>query len=273
MHKVLLLSDVHYSVDSKVHERRWFPWVVSFIGLFSSRLPVKFLSWWDNYSQQQFEKVAQHAQNSNYELAVCLGDMTPGVNERGLVSKKAIKEARLARNSIDACADKMFYVFGNHDLGYGLGQKINMDENIVTATDVYQTEVYYSKVVHNRKFIFINSEIGQSTNYTKLLWEKQIEFLDKELEGDMMSFVYMHDVNKLKDRALSAVVAKHAEKIEKVIGGDLHSKSLGKLVRNFLPHSKKIEIISSPIGFLGYDAGFAELHIYDDRSVVLHVNI
>ena len=83
MFRILLFSDVHYSKNSLPEEKRWYPEIVSLLSVFSPHLAQKFLNFCDRYTQRHFAIFAQTISQQKYDVAICLGDMTPGVMESG----------------------------------------------------------------------------------------------------------------------------------------------------------------------------------------------
>ena len=119
MVRILVFSDLHYSRNSTFEEARWFPEIVSLLRFFSDKLARKFLDFCDNRYKPGISKLLKLASKKEYDFAICLGDLTTGTLEGGLISDKAKLEALEIRRELDKLFNrKLHIILGNHDLGF-----------------------------------------------------------------------------------------------------------------------------------------------------------
>jgi predicted phosphodiesterase len=268
MYRILLFSDIHYSTNSLHEEKRWYPGVVSLLDIFSKRAGQRFLNFCDRHTHRHFKTFSDAMEGRNFDAAVCLGDMTPGTKEMGLISEKARAEAIELKERLRHMFDcPLYFVLGNHDVGYvapigykngGMSQK-----SLQSALEIYNIDPFYTFRLNGYKFIVLTSALIDSGNAFEEAAENQLRFLKAELEYDGKIFLLIHSPFVFFNQKLRAII--HASKnIEAIICGDVHHRLIGHVVNWFLPIHQKVLFISSIIGFFGTGRGFAELTL--DRS-------
>ena len=201
--KILIFGDIHYSKNSLPEEKRWYPELVSFLEFFSERWARRFLRFCDNYSQHHFKHFIEYLENINdeYDAVICLGDMTPGAMESGLITEKARQEAvELKEKLKSVIKSPLYFVFGNHDLGYfaPIGYKKGgaSIESLHLASRIYGAKPFYSFKTDNGKFIVLSDALmarNKGNGEMKKLKEQQFEFLKKELGygANLLSSIYL----------------------------------------------------------------------------------
>lgn len=272
MARILIFGDIHYSKNSLPEEKRWYPELVSFLEFFSERLARKFLRFCDNYSQRHFKNFIEYLKNINdeYDVAICLGDMTSGAMESGLITEKARQEAiELKEKLKSVIKSPLHFVFGNHDLGYfaPIGYKKGgaSIESLRLASRIYGAKPFYSFEIHDRKFIILGDALmarNKGNGEMKKLKEEQFEFLKKELESDEEFFIFIHSPFALYNKEFQKIIRKNYGKIKGIVCGHAHSSLIKHFVAPAFPFSKKLVIIPSVIGFfgfMGFTRGFTEL--------------
>lgn len=266
MARILLFSDIHYSKNSLPSEKRWFPEIVSLLGIFSGRLATGFLYFWDSYTQRCSETFLSAVSGEKYDAAFCLGDMTPGVRESGLASEKSVQEAdELKEKLFRVMRYPLHFVLGNHDVGYTapIGYKrggITL-VSLEKAVDVYREKLFYTIVVGNTKFCVITSSLAMTDVRFEEWKKRQFDFLQGELAQSEKIFLLFHDPFALRDVTLRGIIGNNLPKIEKIICGDVHAVFIGRMLSFLLPFSDKIIFTPSICGFLGFGRGFVETAI------------
>lgn len=266
MLRILLFSDIHYSKNSLPSEKRWFPGIVSLLGLFSARIAVIFLRLWDYYSQRCLGRFSDAVSGEKYDAAFCLGDMTPGVLESGLISDKSVDEANELRKKLfHALQYPLYFVLGNHDVGYRapIGYKKGgmTLRSLEKAVNVYHTKPFYTVVAGDTKFCVIASSFITAGNSFGDLKKQQFAFLKNELLKNEKMFLLLHDPFVLRDGASREIIRNNLSKIEKIICGDVHAVFIGRILSFLLPFSDKIVFVPSVCGFFGLGRGFVEMKI------------
>lgn len=266
MSRILLFGDVHYSKDSSFEECRWYPHVVALLRLFSRRSVERFLAFWDFRTRLNFTAFLASAA-ANYDAAICLGDMTPGVREAGLVSTKSIREAREAKRLLDTTLGiPCHFVLGNHDVGYrgtfprregGISKS-----SLRTASEVYGVPPFYSFTVGEEKFVALASCLFGNNRDLEEMRHKQLRFLRTQLDGGKSIFLLLHDPFPLFRPELRNVLTANEHRIAAIFCGGTHVRVFGTMVAKFLPFSRKVIPIPAIMGVGGvFGAGYAELLI------------
>lgn len=272
MPRILIFSDPHYSTDSRIEERRWFPEATFLLNALSRRWAERFLHFWDRLSQRSFARFSEKVRGEPYAAAVCLGDMTPGVNSSGLISEKARQEAigfRQKLSELFSCP--LFFALGNHDLGYamlvGQGRAGASLTSLRTAQGTYNTEPFYTATLGGKRCIFIASDIVMNGKKLADLHAKQLAFLRRELAGHGKALLFFHSHRSLYQDELQHIVREQAGNIEAIVCGDTHSRRIGQVMSLFLPSiiARKIVFVPAVTGFFGLRRGFVELTIDGPR--------
>jgi len=290
--RIALVSDPHYSTDSKESEEKWFPWFCTLLRKInpSGRLVKKFLDFWDRKTQEAFENVIGRVKKLQpYDLLVGLGDYTPGANESGMLTQKTRKQYAIFKKVLDKinCLKKL--IWGDHDAGYRfnvkkrIGVKIGTEaggvsvESVKAATQLIG-DPFGCFWVDKIKFIFISTNLvrnvgSASPEELKDLKIKQETFLAKTLyESHEKVFVLLHDPTALhKETAVRKILDSHQQKILAIIHGHMHAGFVQKLnmlapVYFGLCLEYKTILVPASWGFMGIGGGFAIMKIYDDGT-------
>ena len=272
MSKILIFGDIHYSKNSLPEEKRWYPELVSFLEFFSEHWARKFLHFCDNYSQRHFKHFIEYLKNRNdeYDIAICLGDMTSGAMESGLITEKARQEAiELKEKLKSAIKSPLYFVFGNHDLGYfaPIGYKKGgvSIESLHLASRIYGAKPFYSFKTDNRKFIVLSDALmarNKGNGEMLSLKNKQFDFLKQELASGTESFILIHSPFALYNKELQKIIRENYEKIKGIVCGHAHSSLIKYFAGPFFPFFRKLFFVPSVIGFFGFlsfTRGFTEL--------------
>ena len=284
--KILLFSDPHYSTNSLIEEEKWFPPVCSILPNF---LAKKFLQFWDKMTQGAFIKMLNKAKRETYDLAIGLGDYTPGANESGMITDKSIGQF----NSFKRILDQMIschkiLVWGDHDAGYRFevskktGVKIGTEQGGMSdlsaenagkllGSPFYDFEMGPAKFFHISTNLIKNVDENDS-NYLQILKKNQVWYLDSCLERSItnLNFVLLHDPTALTPESeIRKVLDKHKKKITAIIHGHLHAEFARKLtmlspVSRDLCQNFKTVLVPASWGMMGIGAGYKVLEI--DRN-------
>ena len=97
--RILVFSDVHFSVRTKIGERRWY---YPMERMLPGKLANLFLQYWDFETQRCFQKMLDRASRLKpFNFLIDLGDGTPGDSQRGLITEKTQQEYLRYRKFID----------------------------------------------------------------------------------------------------------------------------------------------------------------------------
>lgn len=286
-YKILLFADPHRSVDSKIEEEKWFPPICNFLMKIGNPFGLleKFLSFWDRTTQYAFNRVLIEAERIGpYDLAIGLGDYTPGTNESGLVTPKS----RLEFSEFDKILSKYIHcirklVWGDHDNGYKFGVNIGSknggltEESVKWASEMLGQPFGVFTIGEGTKFIYVATNLvrnvnGKSSEKLRLLKAEQEIFLAEALNSarEKMVFVLMHDPTALVcESATRKILDSHAGKITAVIHGHLHAEFSAWITRIFSPvyrglcRKYKMILVPASWGMMGIGGGFKVLNIHE----------
>lgn len=270
MPRILIFGDIHYSKDSLPEEKRWYPELVSFLEFFSERLARKFLAFCDSYANRHFEDFLKYMEGGEYDAAICLGDMTSGAMESGLITEKARQEAiELKEKLRNVIKSPLYFVFGNHDLGYfaPIGYKKGgaSIESLNLASRIYGAKPFYSFDIDNRKFIVLSDALmarNKGNGEMQILKNKQFDFLKKELVASAEAFIIVHSQFALYNKEFQKIIRENYGKIRGIVCGHAHSSLIKYFAGPFFPFFRKLVFVPSVIGFFGFMSftrGFSEL--------------
>ena len=113
MQRVLVIADPHYSTDSGLGDQKWDP--------NKKDLAQEFLDKWDIATQNGLRSALEAAKGYGpFDLVLSLGDNTPGHNERGIHTARAVEEYEKFRSVISEFFPEVPFktALGNHELGY-----------------------------------------------------------------------------------------------------------------------------------------------------------
>lgn len=271
MYRILIFSDIHYSKNSLPQEKRWYPEIVFLLSILSDRLAQRFLDFCDHCTRRHFKTFEDAVAKQNFDAVFCLGDMTPGAQERGLISGKSRAEAvELKEKLIRMFGNQPHFVLGNHDTGYvaPIGYKkggISM-ESFEIALKIYDGKPFYKLRFGDYKYVALTSALVGQKGKLEEIEQRQLEFLKKELSDNGKCFLLIHSPFAFFNRKMRQTI-NNAENIEAIIYGDTHHRLVGKIVGWFVPVSQRMIPVPSVIGFFGIGRGFLELII--DREYEL----
>ncbi len=113
MKRILVFSDPHWSLNSAINEKRWWP--------HRRGLNEISLKCWDWITRLDFEAVMLTAKKFGpYDQVLSLGDNVPGVGERGLCNNRAVREYRDFMRVVGHYFPGVPFTsaVGNHEAGY-----------------------------------------------------------------------------------------------------------------------------------------------------------
>lgn len=290
--KVLIFSDPHYSTKSEKGEEKWFPPLCDFLEERGYHAMLqKFLNFWDTVTQRAFRSMVKKAKDSEpYDLAIGLGDYTPGANEKGMLTEKThlqYVDFESILKSIEVHSKLL--VWGDHDVGYRFnvgsktGVKIGTEKGGISIESV-QAAIkliglpfgFFSMGAAN--FIFISTNLIRNVdeNSDRALWVLKIEqesFLAKTMRDSAGNiFLLLHDPTVLtKETAVRKILDSYSNKITAIIHGHLHaefSRLFAKTSPTYRGLCRKYKTILAPApwGFMGIGGGFLVMNIYENGT-------
>jgi len=293
MKKILFISDPHYSLRSEKEEDKWFPPICDFLEKMGWHEAIKrFLNFWDVVTRRAFELMLKKAKTLEpYDLAIGLGDYTPGANERGMLTQKTQFQFIHFKNLFDnliVCPKKL--VWGDHDVGYlfnvskKTGIKIGTESGGVSAESVrIATNLigppFGTFSINGINIVFIATNlirnVGESSDERLLrLKLDQENFLAETLRSSTGSvYLLLHDPTSITDEtAIRKIIDSHREKITAIIHGHLHAEFSRWITWIFSPAYRtlyreyKTILVPASWGMMGIGGGFLVINIHDDET-------
>lgn len=285
--RILTFTDAHFSVDTKIEEARWWPPAERIL---PEKIANKYLQRIDSLTQECFyEMLSQASKLKPFDCIIGFGDGTPGTNQRGIITDKAMKERLRYREIIDEFFPKTEkrFLWGNHDTGFyskstsifSLGSQIGyMDKKSYNLAEKIIGPPWGSFRLDNFVFLLLNSEIIRASRRKKPVLPDRSFFNGQEKEQerfveDVLNsstdqvILAIHNPSKLK--FLSSVLEKHKDRICLTLAGHYHilfsRREKEREIRRELPWIK-LEIIPNTWGgisennrLFGGKGGFAVL--------------
>ena len=287
--RILLFSDPHYSVDSRIEEEKWFPPICTWLEKIQKKFKLqtnlveKFLSFWDRLTQKKTELIFEEAKKHGpYDFIIGLGGYTPGTNESGMITKKSVEQFMIFKKLFHKYfpLTLSLFVWGDHDAGYKFdvsgktGMKIGTETGGISVESVMSAKIligmpYGTSIMNNARFIYLSTNLirnvdKNSSDELKILAEKQMEYVIHELleaRSDYLTFLLLHDPTALK---LNGQIMDAIEANGNVIifHGHMHAGFSAFIARIFYPFyqhlCKRFEtyIVPAPWGMFGIGGGF-----------------
>lgn len=282
--RIGIFSDLHFSVDSQSAEHKWFPAIYDLLARYSQRCAQSFLDFWDRLTCfWAAVSLTRLAQKGPFDFFVNCGDTTPGTDEEGMRSEKAIWQARRAEELIRGhVGDGVIYTApGNHDLGYfstipGARCKGPSDESAQNYEELFGP-LWQTTVVKGIRLVFLYSYLlfrleADFSEHPELLSRKrdQERWLREELPKTVEPLlIFLHDPTILPR------IFCHLEpvrgRIIQVVAGHVHSRFLGWILKWRYREWQRLplQIVPAPWGWcgLGRKGGSLILTIYGDNTV------
>lgn len=186
-------------------------------------------------------------------MVIDLGDGTPGVNQKGLISSRAQQERleyqRILSQAFPAATK--FYLWGDHDVGYRDFLWKIVESKITRESFQIAREIlgpaWSSAVVGDFRFVFLNSEVTRNSPkpFLSKLRKEQQHFLEDTLKyAKRKVIIAIHDPFQIE--TFREILNRYLSKIELTLAGHFHLR-IGKLLK--LGKRKiNLKIIPSPWG-------------------------
>jgi len=291
--RILLFSDPHFSVDSKIEEEKWFPPICSLLSRFSDKMVERFLRFWDNITQKAFVKMLKVSKHyAPYNFVVGLGDYTPGANESGMLTFKTVEQYRKFENILNSFPDiPRLLVWGDHDVGYCFnvsgktGIKIGTEQGGVSVASVKAAEKligppFGEMDIGPAKFIYLSTNLVRNVGESSDAFLRELKAEQESRIADMLwksqsrlNFLLLHDPTAiLPGTTMREIIDSHSGKITAIVHGHLHAGFSARLTRVFykpyqcLCEKYEVILVPAPWGMFGVGGGFLILNLFDDGS-------
>lgn len=253
--EILVFSDVHFSVNTKIEEARWYPPAERIL---PERIALKYLRRIDGQTQKCFYEMLSRASRLKlFDYIIDLGDGTPGTNQRGIITLKAVKERLLYQKIISEFfpETKRKFLWGNHDTGFyskstailSFNSQIGyMDKKNYDLAEKFIGSPWQSFELGNFVFLLLNSEIIRASrasvspdrSFFKEQEQKQEKFIEDVLSnGSGKIILAIHDPSKLK--FILPILENYKDRICLTLAGHYHALSQEQIRRRF-PWGEKI---------------------------------
>ena len=220
---------------------------------------------WKKNNEKNIERFYKDIKKETYSFMIDLGDFSECLySERGLVTKNDLEIIKNHKSDREIKLDfnEMYYIPGNHDLGYI--SEISRDEGggiSKKSIDNYQSvfgPLFYSFIKDNIRYIMLSSSLlieslshidnSDDKKFILNLKGKQKKFIVEKFE-DMeeydRNFIFLHDPKAIK-KLESIISDSQLKKVDQFFVGHLHSKIFIKyfnLVGKFF-HTKVGKLLS-----------------------------
>jgi hypothetical protein len=290
---ILVFSDVHFSMDTKIEEARWWPPAERIL---PEKIALKYLRRIDGQTQKCFYEMLKQASAlasglKLFDHIIELGDGTPGTNQRGIITQKAAKERLLYQRIISEFfpKTKRKSLWGNHDTGFyskntailSLNSQIGyMDKKSYDSAKRLIGPPWQSFELGNFVFLLLNSEIIRASrssvspdrSFFKEQESKQEKFIENVLSnGSKKIILAIHDPSKLE--FILPILENYQDRICLTLAGHYHTLSQEQ-IRRIFPWGERInftKIIPNTWGgilekhkLFNGKGGFAILELSDD---------
>jgi predicted MPP superfamily phosphohydrolase len=278
--RILLLSDFHL-LTVPLKRQKEFRQPKVFRGLINR---------WKRWNVSRiYPALSAIKKTTGIDTAIMCGDFVEcEYNQRGIGDSDA-HQARVYKRMVnDIVKGKVYYVAGNHELGYkrklGCGCGISK-KSLDNFTRIFGKPFYSFSIGRFCFIILCSSLFTKSFDHVSSKEQVVLEKLKKEQErflirtlkgiGPEKAFIFLHNpksllhIDKLLDEESKA-------KITKVFAGHYHTRQslamhniVGRLRRKDLPklsRKYRLQIIPALGGFLGYKGGFQILNLYNDGT-------
>lgn len=249
----LVLSDTHFSFNSKLSQKKWFPGLLSLLtklGPWGRRKVDLYLAGIDSRTQRQLELVLAKvkAQYPDITTIIHCGDVVAGSNESGICNEASIREFELYEKTVKSYFPnaKKLYGWGNHDIGYHeatkLGRLFSKRIGGVSHKSLANGKRLLGKPFFAEKLgpwtlVFISTELSRIRPQThdhevagviRELGEQQKVMLTNELASRDKLIVIGHDPFVLCKKILPIL---NSRQIHHVFAGHVHNQKFTRLLR------------------------------------------
>lgn len=285
--RIGMFADLHYSVDSQPEEHKWFPAVYNLLAKFSQKWADRFLSFWDKLTQKWAGVVLDKLSRQTADFYVSCGDNTPGINEEGMKTEKAVKQGEAVLELIKQnLPEPIYFVAGGHDIGYcdkkvpgGQGKEPS-DLSCQNFEKIFGP-VWQTKIVNGFRLVFlyfyplVHPE-EDFQNQPHLLKLKQIQkaFLKYELnQTHEPLIIFIHNPFALLKIWPQLLPFRH--RLVCILTGHVHSLLIFRFLKWFCRPWRefRVEVVPSPWGWcgLGRKGRGAFLEVYSDGKYQLKI--
>ncbi|MFW6025673.1 MAG: metallophosphoesterase [Candidatus Woesearchaeota archaeon] len=234
-YKILLVTDDHHQTVDFYKQKGQNKNGIFFL--------TKIYDLWKKNNEKSIELFYKKIEKKDYSFMIDLGDFSECLySERGLVTEndfeitksyKSVREIKLDFN-------EMYYLAGNHDLGY-ISEISRDKEGVISkkSIDYFQSlfvPLFYSFVKDNIRYIMFSSSLFiedlshiddiDEKKYILNLKEKQKEFILEKFEDfdDFdRNFIFTHDPKAIK-KLESIISEEKLKEVDQYFVGHLHSK-------------------------------------------------
>lgn len=286
--RIGLFSDLHYSVDSRPEEHKWFPAVYDLLARFSRKWADRFLAFWDRLTQSWAAIcLIRLNREGRFDFFVNCGDTTPGTDEEGMKSEKAVEQARRAWWVIQTLTENqtVYAVSSNHDLGYfsalpGAQRKGPSDESYLNYQELFGP-VWQTLVIKGIRLVFLYSYLlARPENdfvrqpYLLELKKQQEDWLKNKLgQTTEPLLIFLHDPLVL--RQIYHLLEPYRYRLIATAAGHLHSRLLFRLLKWRYQEWRelKVEVVPAPWGWcgIGRKGRAAVLTVYEDNAAEFRI--
>lgn len=263
--RIGLFSDLHYSIDSQPEEHKWFPAVYDLLSRINISWAEKFLGFWDKLTQRWAAVTLKKMGRQKVDFFINLGDTTPGIDEEGLTTNKAVWQAREALKRIQSFINEkpVYHVPGNHDVGYfsnfpGAQRKGPSDISCQNHEAIFGP-AWQMVVVKGIRFVFLYSYL-LSKPASEFACQPYLQELKQAQEGLLRwglrqttepIVICLHDPNVLLQ--IYPWLESYHYRIICAIAGHVHSSLLGYLLKKYYCQWQElnVQIVPSPWGWCG----------------------
>lgn len=291
--RILLFSDSHRGVESKLYEERWFPPFCNFFERIKGKLFLpedlteKFLALFDNMTQDSFSKMLYEAEKSKpYDLILGLGNYTPGANESGMLTPKSRHQFFQFLSLLNsAFSAKKILIWGCHDAGYRfkVGRTIGTERGELSVGSFKVAEQLVGPPfgtfdIGPARFIYISTNLVRnvypdSPDELKEARKNQEMFLFEQMKrcDRKPLFLLLHDPTALPlETDIIKYLYSFREKITAIIHGHMHAEFSARITRIFYSFYRKlcrdfrVICVPAPWGMFGIGKRFMTMNLYDD---------
>ncbi len=264
-HRVLLVSDGHHQTVDFYKQKGQDKSGIFFV--------TRVYDLWKKNNNKNIKSFFNRIKEGKYSFMIDLGDFCECLySERGLVTENDIEIIKDFKNKreIKLEFDELYYIPGNHDLGYI--SEISRDDHggiSKKSIDNFQNifgPLFYSFVKNNVRYIMISSSLllenvshiddYEEKKYIMNLKEKQKNFIIKkfeEIDDYKTNFLFIHDPLALK-KMEEIISDSKLKKIDHYFVGHLHSKifvKYFKITGKFFFHTRVGKLLSKITNLYG----------------------
>lgn len=287
--ELIVFSDAHFSVDSRIEEERWFPPQCRWLDALEHRAGIgenlvkRFLEWWDRKTQQGVsELISRAAAYQTVQAIISCGDETPGTNESGLVTEKAREESQEFSKRIKRAFPGIPFLrcWGGHDLGYHhpttsklIGARGGVTANSIQWAQTLISPSFQRLEIDPFTIILLNSEVYYhhscrdtgAAGILRRMAEEQDTWLEETRKCAGRILLFIHDPAPLPH--IARCFGKNGcNKIAHSFCGHVHRRWVGSLLAQCTRHGRMFHLTAVPAlwGFSFEWCGFLTATLLQD---------